>query len=100
MAAGKTAARAIEAYLEGRPFVRVAEVTRPACYVEPVKLTEADAANTKRAKMPHLAPGKRKSGHEEIELGFSKELALKEAKRCLRCELETRDAKKALGRET
>ncbi|HOW85881.1 MAG TPA: NADH-ubiquinone oxidoreductase-F iron-sulfur binding region domain-containing protein [Candidatus Aminicenantes bacterium] len=100
MAAGKTAARAVEAYLEGRPFVRVAEVTRPACYVEPVKLTEEEAANTKRAKMPHLAPGKRRTGHEEIELGFTRELALKEAKRCLRCELETRDAKKALGRET
>jgi NADH-quinone oxidoreductase subunit F len=99
MAAGKTAARSIEAYLEGRPFVRVAEVTRPSVYVEPVKLTEAEAQNTKRAKMPHLPRGQRKSGHAEIELGFTRELALKEAKRCLRCELETRDAKKALGRE-
>jgi NADPH-dependent glutamate synthase beta subunit-like oxidoreductase len=50
--------------------------------------------------MPHLAPGKRKSGHGEIELGFTKELAMKEARRCLRCELETRDAKKAMGRDT
>jgi len=99
MAAGKSAARAIEAYLEGRPFERVAEVTRPSDYVEPVKLTEAEALNTKRVKMPHLPRGQRKSGHAEIELGFPKELALKEAKRCLRCELETRDAKKALGRE-
>jgi len=100
MAAGKAAARSIEAYLEGRPFVRVNEVTRPACYVEPVKLTEEEAQNMKRSKMPHLPRGKRRSGHDEIELGFTKELALKEARRCLRCELETRDAKKALGRET
>jgi len=100
MAAGKAAARSIEAYLEGRPFVRVNEVTRPACYVEPVKLTEEEAQNTKRAKMPHLPRSKRRSGHDEIELGFTRELALKEARRCLRCELETRDAKKALGRET
>ncbi|MBN2266150.1 MAG: FAD-dependent oxidoreductase [Candidatus Aminicenantes bacterium] len=100
IAAGKTAARSIEAFLEGRPFVRVHEVTRPAAYVPPVQLTEEEARNTKRAKMPHLPPGKRKSGHEEIELGFTKELAVKEARRCLRCELETEDAKKALGRET
>ena len=69
-------------------------------YVEPVKLTEEEAQNAKRAKMPHLPPAKRRSGHEEIETGFTKELALKEARRCLRCELETRDAKKAMGRET
>jgi hypothetical protein len=75
-------------------------VTRPSFYVEPVKLTEEEAQNTKRAKMPHLPPAKRRSGHEEIETGFTKELALKEARRCLRCELETRDAKKAMGRET
>jgi len=100
MAAGKTAALAIENYLEGRSLARVHKVTRPACYVAPVTLTEAEAQNQTRSKMPHLAPAKRRSGHEEIELGFSKELALKEAKRCLRCELETRDAKKAMGRET
>jgi len=99
MAAGKTAARAIECYLEGRSLVRPHEVTRPSVYVEPVKLTEEEARNIKRAKMPHLPLGKRKSGHEEIERGFPRELALKEARRCLRCELETRDAKKAIGRE-
>ena len=100
MAAGKTAARSIVNYLEGRSLAPVHRVTRPATYVEPVKLTEEEARNTKRSKMPHLPPGKRRSGHEEIETGFDKELALKEARRCLRCELETRDAKKAMGRET
>jgi NADH-quinone oxidoreductase subunit F len=100
MAAGKIAALSIESYLEGRPLTRPHEVTRPSLYVEPVKLTEEEAQNTKRVKMPHLPPAKRRAGHEEIETGFTKELALKEARRCLRCELETRDAKKAMGRET
>ena len=88
MAAGKTAALAIENYLEGRSLARVHRVTRPACYVEPVTLTEAEAQNQTRSKMPHLALSKRRSGHEEIELGFTKELALKEARRCLRCDLD------------
>jgi NADH-quinone oxidoreductase subunit F len=100
MAAGKTAALSIECYLEGRSLAHPHQVTRPSLYVEPVKLTEEEAQNTKRAKMPHLPPGKRRSGHEEIETGFTKELAMREARRCLRCELETRDAKKAMGRET
>jgi hypothetical protein len=38
--------------------------------------------------------------HEEIELGFTKEMSVREARRCLRCELETEDGKKAIGRET
>jgi len=100
IAAGKTAARSIESYLEGKSFVRVHQVTRPAMYVEPVKLTEEEAQNAKRSKMPHLPLAKRRTGHEETETGFTKELALKEARRCLRCELETCDAKKAMGRET
>ncbi|HUT07835.1 MAG TPA: NADH-ubiquinone oxidoreductase-F iron-sulfur binding region domain-containing protein [Candidatus Latescibacteria bacterium] len=100
MAAGKTAARSIESYLEGRSLVRVHQVTRPSRYVEPVELTEEEAQNATRSKMPHLSPAKRRSGHEEIETGFTKELALREARRCLRCELETRDAKKAMGRDT
>lgn len=100
MAAGKTAARSMESYLEGRSLVHVREVTRPSRYVEPVKLTEEEARNTRRSKMPHLPPARRRTGHEEIETGFTRELAMREAKRCLRCELETRDAKKAMGRET
>jgi NADH-quinone oxidoreductase subunit F len=100
MAAGKTAAQAIKNYLEGRSLARVHQVTRPAQYVEPVKLTEEESQNVKRTPMPHLPPAKRRSGHEEIDLGFTRELALKEARRCLRCELETRDAKKAMGRDT
>jgi NADPH-dependent glutamate synthase beta subunit-like oxidoreductase len=50
--------------------------------------------------MPHLPPSKRKTMHEEIELGFTKDAAVREARRCLRCELETEDGKKAIGRET
>jgi NADH-quinone oxidoreductase subunit F len=100
IAAGKTAARSIENYLEGRTLPRTHELSRPAAYVEPVKLTEEEAQNTKRSKMPHLGLAKRRSGHEEIELGFTRDLAVREARRCLRCELETEDGKKATGRST
>jgi NADPH-dependent glutamate synthase beta subunit-like oxidoreductase len=50
--------------------------------------------------MPHLPPLKRKYLHAEVELGFSREVAVQEARRCLRCDLETEDGKKAIGKNT
>ena len=100
IAAGKAAAEAIGNYLEGRPLVRSRQPTRPSLYVQPVELKEDELQQAKRLKMPHLPPSKRKTIHEEIELGFTKDIAVREARRCLRCELETEDGKKAIGRET
>jgi NADH-quinone oxidoreductase subunit F len=99
IAAGKAAAEAIDNYLEGCPLVRSRQLTRPSLYVEPVELKEDELQQAKRSRMPHLPPSKRKTMHEEIELGFTKEIAVREARRCLRCELETEDGKKAIGRE-
>jgi NADH-quinone oxidoreductase subunit F len=99
IAAGKAAAEAIDHYLEGRPLVRARQLTRPSLYVKPVELKEDELQQAKRSKMPHLPPSKRKTMHEEIELGFTRDVAIREAQRCLRCELETEDGKKATGRE-
>ena len=100
IAAGKAAAEAIDNYLESRPLVRSRQLTRPSLYVEPVELKEDELQQAKRSKMRHLPPSKRKTMHEEIELGFTKDIAVREARRCLRCDLETEDGKRAIGRET
>ena len=100
IAAGKAAAEAIDNYLEGQPLVRARQLTRPSLYVKPVELKEDELQQAKRTKMPHLPPSKRKAMHEEVELGFTKEMAVREARRCLRCELETEEGKKAIGRDT
>jgi NADH-quinone oxidoreductase subunit F len=42
-----------------------------------------------RMEMPKLPPQERKATFEEIECGFAEEVAIQEAKRCLRCDLET-----------
>ncbi len=42
-----------------------------------------------RVEMPKLSPQERKHSFEEIERGFSEEVAKQEAGRCLRCDLET-----------
>ena len=43
----------------------------------------------RRLEIPMLPPGKRIKGFMEVESGYSEEQAMEEAKRCLRCDLET-----------
>jgi NADH-quinone oxidoreductase subunit F len=98
IAAGKIAAVSIEKYLEGKKIAREYKLSRPSLYVDPVELTEEEIQKAKRARMPMLPLNARKKNFKEVELGLTEENALKEARRCLRCELETKDGKKALGR--
>ncbi|MEW6215158.1 MAG: hypothetical protein AB1478_08160, partial [Nitrospirota bacterium] len=46
--------------------------------------------------MPRLSPEDRRKNFKEVELGFTEEMAVKEARRCLRCELGTQDGQKAI----
>jgi len=98
IAAGKTAAVSIEKYLEGKKIAREYKLSRPSLYVEPVELTEEEIQKAKRAKMPMLPLSARKKNFEEVELGLAEEKAVKEARRCLRCELETKEGNTAMGR--
>ncbi len=99
MAAGQHAAESIDKYIRGKSLKREYSLTRPSIYVEPVKLTEEEIEKAERPQMPVLPVSKRKKSFKEVELGFSEEMAIREARRCLRCELETEDGKKAIGRE-
>jgi NADH-quinone oxidoreductase subunit F len=98
IAAGKIAAESIENYLQGEKLARDYKLSRPSLYVEPVELTEEEMQKAKRAKMPKLSLNARKKNFKEVELGLTKEKAVEEARRCLRCDLETKDGKNAMGR--
>jgi len=98
IAAGKIAAISIENYLEGKKLTREYKLSRPSLYVEPVELTEEEIQKAKRAIMPRLPLNARKKNFKEVELGLTEQNAVQEARRCLRCELETKDGKNALGR--
>ncbi len=98
MAAGKRAAESIEKYLEGLPLTKEYTLTRPSLYVEPVELSEEEILEARRPIMPTLPSEERKNNFREVELGFDEALAVKEARRCLRCELETKEGKNAIGR--
>jgi len=94
VASGKTAASSIDQYLSGKEIKRVYKITRPSQYIEPVEFSEEemDALSTaRRPEMPELSPEKRKYNLREVNLGLTEQQAIGEARRCLRCDLETKD---------
>jgi len=99
IAMGKKAARSISKYLEGETCSPEYELNRPSLYVKPVELTEEEIEKAERPEMPKLPVTERYKNFKEVDLGFDEAMAVKEARRCLRCELETEDGKKAIGGE-
>jgi NADH-quinone oxidoreductase subunit F len=95
--AGKRAAESIDNYLQGRRVAREYKLSRPSVYIPPVQLTEEEIENAQRSEIPRLPSGERRKNFKEVALTLTKEMAVREARRCLRCELETQDGIKALG---
>jgi NADH-quinone oxidoreductase subunit F len=91
MAHGKTAAQMIDKYIKGEKLERKYKVTRPALYVEAVKLTEEETKSLRRPKAQSIAVDQRLKDFSEVELGFTEADAILEAKRCLRCDLEKKE---------
>ena len=96
VASGKIAAISIDQYLNGKEIKREYNITRPSKYIEPVEFSEEemDALSTaRRPEMPVLSPEKRKYNLKEVNKGLTEEQAIRESRRCLRCDLETKDGK-------
>jgi len=86
--AGKRAAAHMELFLNGEEVVPQYAVTIPNMEaVEALKLTDEDMHLT-RPDMPTMEVEKRLRDFAEVELGYTKEMAKKEARRCLRCDTE------------
>ena len=91
MADGKKVARSIDKYIKGLPIVFDYKVTRPSIYVDPVKLKVEEIFEVERQEPKHIPAINRRNNFNEVDLGLDKKSAIKEAKRCLRCDLEIRD---------
>ncbi len=98
MGAGKLAAEMIDKHLRGQTLRREHVLTRPSVYVPAAELAEEELEAAERPVVGSLAVAERMQCFTEVELGLSEEMAVREARRCLRCDLETRDAKQALER--
>jgi formate dehydrogenase (NADP+) beta subunit len=85
IADGRKAALSIHTYLSGEEFKK-----KPAHFtaVSEVKI-DPDLEKIPRQKIDTIPIQERKSVDKEVELGFSKEVAVKEALRCLQCHIFT-----------
>jgi len=89
VAAGRRGAIAIDKYLRGDTSRVEMYDLRTGVAKEVTKEEEETWEEQPRVKMPRLPVPERKGSFIEIEQGFSEEQARQEAKRCLRCDLET-----------
>jgi len=72
-----------------------AEPYVPRVYVEPCMLSPEEQENARRAEPPTISMRERRQGYDEVEMTLSVEQATQEARRCLRCDLEFTQPKKA-----
>ncbi len=91
IAAGRRVAIAIDKYLSkdtSRVVVTDMKTKVPVEAALPPPQQEEVWEKQPREGVPTLPLAERRSSFAEIELGFSEEIACREAKRCLRCDLE------------
>ncbi|MCK4362094.1 MAG: FAD-dependent oxidoreductase, partial [Dehalococcoidia bacterium] len=84
VAAGNRAAVSITRYLKGEDLRQGREMEEE---VEPPDLSSLPLGEPRkpRMQMPAIDLERRRSSFDEVELGFTEEMALQEAKRCLNC---------------
>jgi NADH-quinone oxidoreductase subunit F len=87
IAAGRQAAISIDKYLGGTGPID--EILAPP--EGEAVLPELEEAERYRPHMPCLPLSQRYGGFAEVELGFTPEMAIEDAERCLRCDLEEKE---------
>ena len=85
MAAGRTAAQAIDRYLRGEPVIGTREM-RQVITIRPEQVP-AYLTRRQRWEMPRLVPKQAIKTFKEVELGYSYWQAREEASRCLNCRM-------------
>jgi NADH-quinone oxidoreductase subunit F len=88
VAAGKKTAKVIDRYLCGQELVEPPRVKLPEVFLEPAAVSDEEFEDVPRAEPATLDAKSRKKNFAEVELPLSVEQAKREARRCLRCDLE------------
>jgi NADH-quinone oxidoreductase subunit F len=89
MASGKIASESIHSYLRTGKAERSYSVVKPSVDIEPIKMTDEELEKLpemKRPSMPVLEVSQRSRNFDEVELGLTRDMAINEAKCCLRCD--------------
>jgi len=100
IAAGKKAAKMIGRYLRGEDLVQPRTIKLPQVYVEPPEPDEEYDGATARVNTPRAEVEWRKRGFAEVEMSLTVDEAIREARRCLRCDLEFTKPKEEVPEES
>jgi len=87
IAAGQRAAESIEKWVDGVPLQRTYEVTKPYMHIDAVSVPEDEMTNSRRVHPAEMPVAGRVGSFEEIIPALTAQEAMKEARRCLRCDL-------------
>jgi NADH-quinone oxidoreductase subunit F len=88
IAAGKKAAAVIDRYLRGEELREPPEVKLPKFFLEPAAVSDEESQVPARVEPTTLPVESRRKNFAEVETALSVEAATREARRCLRCDLE------------
>jgi NADH-quinone oxidoreductase subunit F len=88
IAAGKKAAEVIDRYIRGEDLWVQPEPKLPDIYIEPAVVPDEEAAEAFRVSPGTISVDTRRKNFDEVELVLSEDEAHREARRCLRCDLE------------
>jgi NADH-quinone oxidoreductase subunit F len=99
IAAGKRVALMIERFLRDEELVQPATPAVPRMHVPPSSLSPEELEAIRRVELPTIAMEERRAGFAEVELCLSETDATREARRCLRCDLEFTRPKAAVARK-
>lgn len=89
IAAGKRGALAIDKYLRSdTSWIEMYDIKKEVILPPTIETEQETWEQQSRIEVPTLPTEQRKRSFQEIELSFGEELAIQEARRCLRCDLE------------
>jgi len=88
IAAGKKVAGVIDRYLRGKELIEPPKIKLPEVFIEPAGLSDEELEDVPRVEPATLGAKSRVKSFAEVERQLSVEQATREARRCLRCDLE------------
>ena len=88
IAAGRMAAATISAYIRGEDMRQPSKTRLPEVFLEPSTAIEEESEEVMRMEAPALSVSLRERSFAEVEQTPSVEQAVREARRCMRCDLE------------
>jgi len=97
IATGKKAAGVIDRYVCGQELAEPPRVKLPEVFLEPAAVSDEEFEDVPRVEPATLDAKSRKKGFAEVELPLSVKQVKREARRCLRCDLEFTQCKEDEG---